>query len=152
MVVGTKYTTCFPSWIALNAARRAISVFPYPTSPQTKRSIILRLSISFFVASIASSWSSVSSCGNSSSNSRCQTVSSLYWNPFAPCLAAYSSTSSLAIAFTSPLTLAFVFFHCSPPSRFSFGALESAPAYFWTPSRRVAGTYRFPPSAYSIFK
>ena len=39
------------------------------------RSIIFVLSISAFVSAIAKSWSSVSSYGNSSSNSCCHTVS-----------------------------------------------------------------------------
>ena len=38
-VVGTNTATCLPSCTALNAARIAISVFPYPTSPQIMRSI-----------------------------------------------------------------------------------------------------------------
>ena len=38
-VVGTRTATCLPSWIALKAARTATSVFPYPTSPQMRRSM-----------------------------------------------------------------------------------------------------------------
>ena len=38
-VVGTSTATCRPSLTALNAARRATSVLPKPTSPQTRRSI-----------------------------------------------------------------------------------------------------------------
>ena len=39
----------------LMSARRATSVFPYPTSPQISRSIIRLLSISRFVSSMAAS-------------------------------------------------------------------------------------------------
>ena len=53
MVVGTRYATCFPSCTALNAALMATSVFPKPTSPQIRRSIIFVLSISSFVAMMA---------------------------------------------------------------------------------------------------
>ncbi len=38
-VVGTSTATCRPASIALNAARIATSVLPYPTSPQINRSI-----------------------------------------------------------------------------------------------------------------
>ena len=40
--MGASTATCLPSWIALNAARIAISVLPKPTSPQTRRSIGIR--------------------------------------------------------------------------------------------------------------
>jgi len=39
IVVGTRTATCFPACTALNAARTATSVFPYPTSPTSSRSI-----------------------------------------------------------------------------------------------------------------
>ena len=46
-----KRATCFPSLIALNDARTAISVLPKPTSPQTRRSIGFSLSISRLTSS-----------------------------------------------------------------------------------------------------
>ena len=61
IVVGHKYTTCLLSWTALNAALNATSVFPKPTSPHISLSIILVLSISVLVSSIAVSWSVVGS-------------------------------------------------------------------------------------------
>ena len=54
-VVGTRTATCLPSCTALNAARIAISVFPYPTSPQMMRSIGYGLSISRLTSSIVDS-------------------------------------------------------------------------------------------------
>ena len=54
-VVGTRTATCFPSCTALKAARIAISVFPYPTSPQMMRSIGYGRSISRFTSSIVDS-------------------------------------------------------------------------------------------------
>ena len=51
-VVGAKYTTCLWSITALNAALIAISVLPYPTSPQSNLSIGFSFSISFFTSSI----------------------------------------------------------------------------------------------------
>ena len=47
MVVGHNTITCLLSCVALKAARNATSVLPKPTSPQTRRSMILWLSISF---------------------------------------------------------------------------------------------------------
>ncbi len=64
------------------AARRATSVLPYPTSPQTSRSMGARGSgvppcpserpfvMSAITSSMALAWSGVSSYGNSASNSR----------------------------------------------------------------------------------
>ena len=65
-VVGTKTTTCFEFIADIKAALSATSVLPNPTSPQTNLSIGLGASISFITLSIASSWSGVSSKGNSS--------------------------------------------------------------------------------------
>ena len=60
-VVGTTTATCLPSITAMNAARRATSVLPKPTSPQMSRSIGLPLAKSSVTASMLASWSSVSS-------------------------------------------------------------------------------------------
>ena len=60
IVVGTRTATCLESWTALKAARTAISVLPYPTSPQTSRSIGTARSMSAFTSSIARAWSGVS--------------------------------------------------------------------------------------------
>ena len=75
IVVGTSTATCFPSITALNAARTATSVFPYPTSPLTRRSIGRADSMSRFTSWIACHWSGVSSKLNASSISRCHGVS-----------------------------------------------------------------------------
>ena len=56
MVVGARYATCLLSCTSLKAARSATSVFPYPTSPQISRSMILVLSISLLASSMAASW------------------------------------------------------------------------------------------------
>ena len=75
MVVGTKYATCFPDITALKTALIATSVFPYPTSPQSKRSMGLSDSISFFISSLHLSCPGVSSYENASSNWFCHRVS-----------------------------------------------------------------------------
>ena len=49
-VVGTSIATCFPSCVALKAARTAISVLPYPTSPATTRSMGTVFSMSFLTS------------------------------------------------------------------------------------------------------
>ena len=52
-VVGTRTATCLLSATALKAARIATSVFPNPTSPQTRRSIGRSLSISALTSIVA---------------------------------------------------------------------------------------------------
>ena len=74
-VVGTRMATCLPSWTALKAARTAISVLPYPTSPEITRSIGTAFSMSALTSSIAAIWSGVSVNGKASSSSRCHGVS-----------------------------------------------------------------------------
>ena len=60
-VVGASSATCLPDMAATKAARSATSVLPKPTSPQISRSIGRPLAMSSSTASIAASWSSVSS-------------------------------------------------------------------------------------------
>ena len=60
-VVGTTTATCLPVIAATKAARSATSVLPKPTSPQISRSIGRPAARSSSTASIAFSWSSVSS-------------------------------------------------------------------------------------------
>ncbi len=60
-VVGTTTATCLPLIAATKAARNATSVLPKPTSPQISRSIGRPEPRSLIVASMAASWSSVSS-------------------------------------------------------------------------------------------
>ncbi len=60
-VVGTTTATCLPLIAATKAARSATSVLPKPTSPQISRSIGRPEPRSLMVASMAASWSSVSS-------------------------------------------------------------------------------------------
>ena len=74
-VVGTSTATCLPSCTALNAARTATSVLPYPTSPQMIRSIGIDFSMSALTSSMAANWSGVSVYGKASSSSRCHGVS-----------------------------------------------------------------------------
>ena len=83
-VVGTSTATCLPSWTALNAARSATSVLPYPTSPTTRRSIGRISSMSDLTSMAARSWSTVSSYGNEASISACHGVSSPKAWPLAP--------------------------------------------------------------------
>ena len=52
-VVGAKIATCLPPITATKLARKATSVFPKPTSPQTKRSIGVPLVISPITAAMA---------------------------------------------------------------------------------------------------
>ena len=52
-VVGQRIATCFPPMTAANAARRATSVLPNPTSPQTSLSIGLSAFMSSSTASMA---------------------------------------------------------------------------------------------------
>ncbi len=74
-VVGHNTAACLPSCTALNTARTAISVLPYPTSPQISRSIGIGSSMSALTSSIVRNWSGVSTYGNASSSSRCHGVS-----------------------------------------------------------------------------
>ena len=60
-VVGATTTTCLPLMAAAKAPRIATSVLPKPTSPQISRSIGRPDARSSNVASMAFSWSSVSS-------------------------------------------------------------------------------------------
>ena len=60
-VVGASMATCFPPITATKLARRATSVFPKPTSPQTNRSIGVPLVMSPITAVMALAWSGVSS-------------------------------------------------------------------------------------------
>ena len=69
-MVGTSTATCFLSSTALKAARSATSVFPYPTSPQTSRSIGRGFCMSASTSSMAFAWSGVSSNSKSASNVR----------------------------------------------------------------------------------
>ncbi|MNL74338.1 hypothetical protein D3C87_1999600 [compost metagenome] len=60
-VVGTTTATCLPDSATAKAARRATSVLPKPTSPQTSRSMTRPEVTSSNTASMAAIWSSVSS-------------------------------------------------------------------------------------------
>ena len=55
MVVGHSTITCLPSWQHLNAARRATSVLPKPTSPQSSLSIGFACSMSALMSASARS-------------------------------------------------------------------------------------------------
>ena len=150
-VVGTKYTTCFWSITALNAALIATSVFPYPTSPHNNLSIGLELSISFFISSIHLNWSSVSWYGNLSSNSFCHGVSLLKLYPWIFSRFAYSSINSLATSLKLFLTLAFVVSHSLLPNLLIFGFSLSPPTYFLIESKSVVGIYKISSFLYFIF-
>ena len=67
-VVGANMATCLPPITAKKLARKATSVLPKPTSPQTRRSIGLSLVISWITAAIAAVWSAVSSKPKPSAN------------------------------------------------------------------------------------
>src|SRR5213596_1649283 len=70
MVVGTRTATCLPACTDLKAARNATSVFPYPTSPTSSRSIGRARSMSRFTSFEARRWSGVSSYRKADSSSR----------------------------------------------------------------------------------
>ena len=142
IVVGTKYATCFWSITALNAARIATSVFPYPTSPHSNLSIGLLDSISFFTSAIHLNWSSVSWYGKLSSNCFCHGVSGENIKPWAFCLLAYSSIKSLATSFRLFFTLALVFSHSLLPNLFNRGSASPPPTYFLILSSISVGTYK----------
>ena len=137
-VVGTRTATCFPSCTALKAARIAISVFPYPTSPQIMRSIGYGRSISCFTSSMVESWSGVSIYENASSSSRCQGVSGENAKPGALVRAAYSRMSSPAIALTALRARPLAFCHSPLPIRCTVG--DSPPIYLLTCSNESVGT------------
>ena len=67
-VVGANTATCLPPETATNAARKATSVLPKPTSPQINLSIGLSVIKSRIVAIIAAAWSSVSAYSKPSAN------------------------------------------------------------------------------------
>ena len=69
-VVGASTAHCLRPTAHLKAARIATSVLPKPTSPTTRRSMGLGVCMSSSVSAIARAWSSVSSYGNQSANSR----------------------------------------------------------------------------------
>ncbi len=131
-VVGTSTATCLPSITALNAARSATSVLPYPTSPHTRRSIGRGASMSRFTSSIARSWSGVSSYGKASSISRCHGESGANACPPARSRSAYNCRSSRAISRVRSRTRRFSRSHSLPPSRWIWGVWLSAPTYRWT--------------------
>ncbi len=120
-VVGTSTATCLPSWVALNAARSATSVLPYPTSPTTSRSIGRRVSMSALTSSAARSWSGVSSYGNEASISICHGESAAYGKPSAASRFAYSRSSSSARSLTAFRTRCLVRSQSVPPSRLRVG-------------------------------
>ena len=120
-VVGTRTATCLPSWVALNAARSATSVLPYPTSPTTSRSIGRRVCMSALTSSAARSWSGVSSYGNEASISDCHGESGAYANPWAASRLAYSASSSSARSLTALRTRCFARSQSVPPRRLSVG-------------------------------
>ena len=138
-VVGTSTATCLPSWTALNAARTATSVLPKPTSPTITRSIGVGFSMSAFTASIAVSWSSVSTNGKASSISCCHGVSGANAWPGAAWRLAYSSTNSPAISRTAARALRLVDFQSEPPILLKLGF--SPPVYLLSRSNDSMGTH-----------
>ena len=138
-VVGTSTATWYPSATALNAARRATSVLPKPTSPATRRSMGRWRSMSFFTSSMARSWSAVSSKRKAASNSCCHGVSAEKAWPSATARAAYSLSSSSAISRRAARTDSFTRCHWAPPRRSSRAAPVSPPRYLEIRSRRSTG-------------
>ncbi len=67
-VVGAKNATCLPPVMATKAARKATSVLPKPTSPQTNLSIGRGETMSCMTALMAACWSAVSSKPKSLAN------------------------------------------------------------------------------------
>jgi hypothetical protein len=139
-VVGTSTATWKPASTALKAARIAISVLPKPTSPQSSRSIGLAACMSALIASLAVSWSGVSSKGNDSSKARCQGVSAGKAIPGRSDRRAWSWIMSAAMSATACCTAAFWRAQSVPPIFASFGASFVPPTYFCTSSMQAAGT------------
>ena len=136
-VVGARKPTCLPSITALNPARIATSVLPYPTSPQSSRSIATVDSMSFRISAIADCWSVVSSYSNASWNSRCQWASGLNACPGIALRAAYSFRSSSAMSRIARRTRVLVLAQEAPPSR---SRAFAVPEYFCSRSICCTGT------------
>ena len=150
-VVGTSTATCRPASTALKAARIATSVLPKPTSPQTRRSIGRARCMSRLVASIALSWSSVSSQGNSASNSRCQSLSAGNAIPGVASRTACTRSISAARSRTESCASATWLFQRLPPIAESGGLRAPAPTYFCTSATLLMGTCSTePPSNCSV--
>src|SRR5450631_222479 len=100
-VVGARSATCLPLIAALNAARRASSVLPNPTSPHRRRSIGRSDSMSALISASAATWSGVSSKGKEASSSCCQAVSGPKAIPGRASRNAYTLSSSSATSWTT---------------------------------------------------
>ena len=149
MVVGTSTAACFPAITTWNAARIATSVLPYPTSPQTSRSIGRGEERSDSTSRITCSWSGVSSWGNAASNSR-KTASGGETGAFsASWRFACRSTSSWAIASRSSRTFRLARCHAVPPRRDSCARPSSDATYRCTLDIFSTGTNSRSPPAYS---
>ena len=126
-VVGAMTATCMPLIAAIKAARRATSVLPNPTSPQTSRSIGRPEVKSSRTSSIACSWSSVSSYGNLAANSSYMPCPVSTGRPFFTARAAAITSSSCAISRMRFFAFALRVCHPTPPSRSSALSASSAP-------------------------
>ena len=125
-VVGAISATCLPSATALNVARIATSVLPYPTSPQSSQSIGRGCSIAARISSQLVRWSGVVSKGNASANSRCRSSSAENANPVAASRSAASRSSSAAISRTFSLARPFAERQAAPPIVSSRGCPPAA--------------------------
>ena len=126
-MVGTSTATWRPALAAAKAARTATSVLPKPTSPQTTRSIGWLLARSRRVASMAASWSGVSSNGKVAANGSYIARSTSSAKPARALRLAWISSSSAATSRTFSAALRLALAHCSPPSECSGAVSGEAP-------------------------
>ena len=126
----------------------AISVLPYPTSPQITLSITLVLCISCFTSVIAFFWSAVSSNSKPSSNSCCHILSFINEIPIFWLLFACISNNCFAIC--SIFCFNFFCFNLKPllPSLYNSGAVSFEHIYFSILSNACIGIYSLSSSAY----
>ena len=126
MVVGTSTATCRPPCTALKAARMAISVLPYPTSPTSRRSMGRSPSRSPFTSSVALRWSGVSSNRKALSSCRCHAPSGPQGGRVATRRRAYRSSSSCVISRMASRVFSRCCFQRVPPSLWRRGGGASS--------------------------
>ncbi len=120
IVVGTKTANIS---IHDKTARMAASVFPYPTSPTSRRSIGFILCMSSLITATLRSWSCVSVYGKACSEFLLLHRIAAKRIPFSASRLAYNSMSSSAISLILA-TLRSSLTHSAPPNLLSFGTLH----------------------------
>ena len=143
--MGQRIATCLPERMALNAALKATSVLPKPTSPHNNRSIGRGDSISCLISCHALSWSSVKSYSNELSKSFWNSSSSLKANPLTWLLSLYKFNRRSAKRLTLSLIFFFVFSQSLLCNLDNLGEAPSLPRYFLTSWNWERGTYNISP-------